>query len=250
MSKPKRVKARGAGPTLPPGRVRRSVANITHDVLTEAFGNDPEVGSGRLCLFYATLGSGLASWLTNRDYYVVVGSSNVVTTRAEDTPDGLPCSVEIRAGALEGEFHAWFQGWDRSTQAVTEVVDLTSRHYRRNYEYGLKTGRGVVPGSEFQSFCRWTMPDPPGFIWATPETFPSETVQLQGDRDLTAVMREQFWIEHRGAMEQLIRVAVARLRGAHVSAPNLALSKRLPGLSPEWRSSDGVIWTRLEEDAA
>lgn len=249
MSKPKRMKIRGAAPTLPPGRVRRLVADTTHTVLTEAFGNDPEVGAGRLCLFYANLGAMLAHVLTNRDYGVMVGSAIIQTTRAEDTPDGMPCAVEIRGGALEGEFHAWFQGQDTFAQTVTEVIDLTSRHYRRNYEYALTTGRGSVPGSELEPFCRWTMPDPPNYIWTTPATFP-EGVLLQGDLQLTKVMQERFWDEHTATLMQLGKVAIARIEGEQVSAPNLAFSNRPPGLGPEWQSSDGFIWKRLDENAA
>lgn len=125
---------------LPRPQLRRRIADAVHYGVTTVLGND---GNGA-CMYYALVGLTLSQHLTGRDYNLQVGSLSVRATQ-----DGMTLVMDAEHPLIPGlEFHAWFGS--RWPTGETELVDLSSRHYRTWAE-----SVGMA----------WDMPNPPPYIW-------------------------------------------------------------------------------------
>lgn len=110
------------------------------------------------CLTYALIGAALSEAIIGKPYDVQVGFL-YVQTDLHGTFQPL-VSDDPRTGF---DYHAWF------TSVRGEVVDLSSRHYRRHVEhYG----------------NQWNAPDPPEFIWSWCDKLPA-SVYFEPDTQMT-----------------------------------------------------------------
>jgi hypothetical protein len=172
---------------LPDPAIRRAVAEATRGAVVRHSGTD---GYG-YCYLYAWIGCTLARAATGRPYLLQAG-----TLRLMAGPDGPWLTMPApEGGRLRDAFHCWFALPDFEG-GHAEVVDLSSRHYRRWAESG-PVG------------C-WAWPDgPPEFVWSG-RPFPG-WMGLRAEASLTeGYLRDVA--ARREALAPVMAWALARLR--------------------------------------
>ena len=154
----------------PLAAVRGAIAEAVHRAVVEVAGGD---GYGH-CFLYAVAGWSLAREVLGGDYWLQAGSKRLLVA----PPDGWLYLNATADGLVRGDYHCWFARAGPGG-AVAELVDLSSRHYRRWAD----SNRAVAPGAAAP--LRWSWPaDPPPFVWQ--EGALSDWLGLVAEAPLTA----------------------------------------------------------------
>lgn len=189
-----RRRATAVGLDMPPPALCGRIAEATHQVVTEAYGD----GAIDVCSAYAFVGAICASVLTGHTYAVQAGSLYVPV---DSGPHPLQLAFDATDPRTQGyEFHAWFAR--RHEGGRGEVVDLASRHY-----FALARRFGMSP----------TVPEPPAYIWAPHDNIPAG-VRLVADTWTTATVNQSFQARA-SVLGQLARRAVDIASGKSALTP-------------------------------
>jgi hypothetical protein len=190
-----------------PDRLRRLLAQFTHEAVCEASGTD---GRGH-CLWYSAFGSIFAQGVFRRPYYVQAG---ILQLRPDpDDPDLAVQFLTDDDGLVCGEYHTWLGS--PLDAGRFEVVDLSSRHYPFLVE-GLLTllerrrVGDLVASIVTPTSYRWRRPEPPEALWLTIEggRWPLDWVHLEpGEKPCQAIQRPAA-----GLVEQHLEVVKTHLR--------------------------------------
>jgi hypothetical protein len=149
---------------------RDRIAAVVHEAVC-AFARDDGFGH---CTHYAVAGSKLVSALTGKLYLPQVGSLQIFC----DGDQGLMMDAS-QGGVRSGEFHAWIVGpvvlggpGKQPIPPDMEVIDFSSRHYRRHVEGQAPVKEQIaLPGGFINILdtetprLAWRLPDPPDYIW-------------------------------------------------------------------------------------
>jgi hypothetical protein len=156
----------GREPTI---ATRGAIAEAVHRAVVEFTGAD----GYRHCFLYAVAGWSLAREVFGRDYWLQAGSKRLLVA----PPDGWLYLNARPDGLCWGDFHCWF-ALEGPGGEIAELVDLSSRHYRRWAD----SNRKLHPGATVP--IRWSWPgDPPPFVWQ--EGAHSDWLGLVAERPLT-----------------------------------------------------------------
>lgn len=108
---------------MPDPKIRQTIADITHEVIKDAFGER----TWKRCYQYATVGAALATEVTGNEYIVQAGKIDV----------GHPHEQGYVLDPMyhPAEWHAWFAApLPKGSMRNHETIDLSARHYRRCIE--------------------------------------------------------------------------------------------------------------------
>lgn len=189
-----RRRATAVGFDMPPPSLRGRIAEATHRVITEAYGD----AAIDVCTAYAFVGATCASVLTGHTYALQAGSLYAPVERG---PNPLHLTFDATDPHTRGyEFHAWFDRLHEGGRV--EVVDLASRHY-----FALARRFGMSP----------TAPEPPAYIWSPHDDIPAG-VRLVADAWTTAMVNQSFQ-ERAQVLGQLARRAVDIASGKPALTP-------------------------------
>jgi hypothetical protein len=188
------------------------IAEAVHLAVCEFTGTN---GMGA-CMYYAATGWFVACKAFRKPYTLQAGSLYLVAA----PPEGVVAFEYGKGGFVGGEFHCWFaiSSMDGASQ-TTEIVDLSSRHFRDIANAPHIEGTLACGGHDIDLLGRgikWERPEaPPDFIWL--ENAKSELVRLVADDQATETFRKLV-LFHRGEYRPLFDLAWARYVEAGGSA--------------------------------
>ncbi len=166
--------------------LKKHISGAVHQAVCEYTQSD---GLGR-CVLYALGAWLLANRLFEKDYILQAGSLYILA----DPPNGAVAFDVQHNGMSRGEFHCWVIGVDKKASrddlSAHELIDLTSRHYRRMVEEQLQIAESVeieglppVMLLAGKNRMRWSRDDePPEFIWTTVDRQP-DLIKVAPDED-------------------------------------------------------------------
>jgi hypothetical protein len=184
----RRQAQRQARPVLPKDRIAR----IVHQAVC-AFAQDDGFGH---CAHYAVAGSKLVSMLSGKLYIPQAGDLEICC----DGEEGILMDA-TQGGIRSGEFHSWIVGpvklggaEKRPMAPGMEVIDFSSRHYRRYVEEQPRISESMVlPGGIVNVLdtatpsLTWRLPDPPEYIWAQRKNLP-KWLRVSANKEATELL--------------------------------------------------------------
>lgn len=176
-------------------QIRRRVARAVHEAVCDYTGSN---GAG-CCMYYAVVGAVVAGKAFRRGYVPQAGTLQV----ACDPDSEWGWAIDPRQhidGFVAGEFHCWFFICNGPSPGkmtgISELVDLSSRHYREFHAKAIWAVDGTPPE------CR--IPDPPEFLWL--DLMLPDWVRLLPDATATNQLMKCF-VDARADWGETLRLA-------------------------------------------
>ena len=155
-------------PEMPPisDRERAILTEAVHRAVCEITGTD---GYAK-CLLYAVAGYAL---LADRGFAIQAGTVAIVADPDNPAGPGTTLIEAAEGGWNRGEYHCWLA---RPTDPV-EMVDFSSRHFRRHTEEASEAAKAGTPAPVALSITglaearadsiEWLRGEPPDSLWVT-----------------------------------------------------------------------------------
>jgi hypothetical protein len=164
---------------------RLRIARAVHGAVCRFTEGD---GFGK-CALYAVAGAGLVHKVFKLKTVVLAGTMHIVIDRHDDYVDTM---TFLGSNWRNGEVHVWFAIPHEG--GLVELVDLSSRHYRR-----------YVEEMQMPKRYEWPYDVPPEYLWCS-NAKPGDWVALQAMQEPTAHM----WaaLESDPCAQTLIQMAI------------------------------------------